>query len=128
MQLNFSDHVRNLQKMRVNKYVKSPNTVKEIIAAYAQENVMREYGMTKHNERRAFYKHAHEDENSAFVIFASDTIIDLIKENIEVKNRRYLMDATFKVVPYNKSNFKQFLVIHVEYLNKVSVISLSSSG
>lgn len=105
MQLIFNDHVRNLQKLRVNKYVKSPNTVKEIIEAYSNENVMREYGMSKHNDRRAFYKYAHEDDNSAFVIFASDTIIDeRITENIEVTNRRYLMDATFKVVPYNKSN------------------------
>lgn len=45
---------------------------------------MREYGMTNHNERRAFYKYAHEDDSSACVIFASDTIIDLIKENIDV--------------------------------------------
>lgn len=107
--------------MRVQKFAKSPNTVKEINEAFSQDNVLKEYGMTRHNEKRVFFKTAYEDDNTAFCIFASDTIIDLIKQNIDVDKRCYLMDATFKVVPYNNSNFKQFLIIYVEYLGKVRI-------
>lgn len=43
--------------------------------------------------------------------------MDAIKANIDVSKRRYLIDATFKVVP--EGPYYQFLVIYVEYVQKV---------
>lgn len=129
--IKYENHVRTFQKLRNKKMPPSPNSIAEILAAYQNVDVMNLYGMTKHDEQRVFFKHAQqtesinettqEKETHSFCLFASQSIADLIQENIDVNRRRYLMDATFKCVPYTKSAFKQLLIIHVEYLGKVCV-------
>lgn len=83
------------------------------------QNVYEEFGMTKHDAKLPFFKHAFANDKFSYCVFASETIIGFIK-TIPDGDRRYLMDATFKVVPF--SVFTQLLVIHIEYLDKASII------
>lgn len=57
-------------------------------------------------------------ENHSFIVFASHRIIEISKEFIPLKSRKYLIDGTFKIVPHK---FYQLLVIPIEYKNDVSV-------
>ena len=45
--------------------------------------------------------------------------IQNIINNIRVNDRQYLMDATFKVCP--NGEFKQLLIIYIEYIESVSI-------
>lgn len=49
----------------------------------------------------------------------SETIIDLIKKNIDPDRRKYMLDGTFKIVPIGV--FKQLLILYVEYHDAVGV-------
>lgn len=60
-----------------------------------------------------FYKGSHTEENFSYSYFASDHVIQNIKENIPEVDRQFLMDATFKVCPLG--SFYQFLVIYIGY-------------
>lgn len=106
---------------------KSPKTCQEIIDAYKDENVMRKYGTTLQNGEdqdqltsKSFFKHAHNAKSFSYVVFGSDNIIQSIKTRIPVENRKFLLDATFKVCPYGP--FNQLLIIHIEHLNEVTFL------
>lgn len=104
-----------------------PRSVNDVVQAFQNENVMRTYGMSKYDSAQTFFKYACEVPDGSFVIFASPIIIDYINRHINVEDRKYLLDATFKVVPYTNGNiFKQLLIIHIEYINKVRLNSLIS--
>lgn len=85
---------------------------------------MKNYGMTKHDNidmpSTPFYKQTYECKEFSYCIFASDNIINGIISNIPIDRRHYLMDATFKVVPF--SPFRQLLIIYVEYRSNVNAI------
>lgn len=105
----------------------SPKSSDEINKAYESENVMKQYGMTLQNgtnvdglSSKSFFKHAYSSKDFQYCVFASDNIIDGIKKNIQVERRNFLLDATFKVCPYGA--FNQFLIIHIEHLEEVSLI------
>lgn len=49
-------------------------------------------------------------------IFSSSKSLSLIEDNINVEDRFFLMDATFRVTP--RSIFNQFLVIHLQFGKK----------
>lgn len=55
--------------------------------------------------------------NYEFTVFASDYVINFIRENIAPASRRYQMDGTFDSLP---SGFYQLLIISIEYQNDVS--------
>lgn len=111
---------RHLQRLQEDKIVKKAvRNVKEINEAFADKIIMDNFGVTMADEKRFFFKVAVENPEFSFCIFASDAIIDLIKTYITVDRMSYLMDATFKVVP--KSCFTQFLLIYIEYMEKVRI-------
>lgn len=88
----------------------------EIIAAFENEGTMTSFGYSKHDNSTPLYKGTIMDGVKYICTFlASETIIDMIKENIEPERRKYMMDATFKIVPVGV--FKQLLIIYVEYLH-----------
>lgn len=66
---------------------------------------------------RQFFYLTFSSKEFGYVLFVSETTVDAIKANIDVSKRRYLIDATFKVVP--EGPYYQFLVIYVEYVQKV---------
>lgn len=87
----------------------------ELKEAFEKPNVMMLYGQTKHmtnTDKNQFYRTTFTSDAFSYCVFASERIIDMIKTRYErTDERRYLMDATFKVVP---RLFTQLLVIHFE--------------
>lgn len=107
---------RRLQRMGI------PNTlenVEDIKLAFQNEKIMEVFGMSMEDEPKQFYRVAVEESSYSYCIFSSQSMIDLIKNHIAIERRRFLMDATFKIVP--KSSFYQLLIIYVEYVEKVSI-------
>lgn len=101
----------------------SPVSCEEIIKAYENEDVKKNYGMTLQNgedvdklESKPFFKYAHNGKSFSYVVFSSDNIIESIPR-IPVQRRKFLLDATFKVCPFGPYN--QLLIIHIEHLNEV---------
>lgn len=64
-----------------------------------------------------FFRKVHVSDEFAYAVFASQNIVELIMKYIPEHRRKYLMDATFRIVPYGE--FKQLLVIHIEYIEMV---------
>lgn len=92
----------------------SPTDIKGIEEAFANENVHHMYGQTMHADnvhKNQFYRTTYACENFGYSVFASERIIDLISTNFDVAQRKYLMDATFSVVPLL---FMQLLIIYFE--------------
>lgn len=78
-----------------------------------------EFGLTKDDANPMhFFTACIAEENYSFCLFSSEKSINLVKENIQPAQRRYLMDATFKIIP--KGCFKQLLIIYIEYFGEVS--------
>lgn len=87
--------------------------------AFRNEDIFNEYGRSRYIPNAPFFRHVFDaSDDFAYCIFASQAIMDLITTNISVKDRKYLIDGTFNVVP--KGEFNQLLIIHVEYIGKVS--------
>lgn len=66
-----------------------------------------------------FYRMVYNSTAFSYCIFASESVIRNINSNIAIERRNYLMDATFKVVPFGE--FKQLLIIHIEYMETVTI-------
>lgn len=111
--IKFEEVKRTLHNIRNKCLPPPPKNAMQINDVFAMQNVFEEFGVSKHTHKHPFFKHAFECNDF------SQTTIDLIDTNIPIANRRYLMDATFKVVPF--SVFKQLLVVYVEYLDKVFI-------
>lgn len=75
------------------------------------KSIIRLYGQTKHlqnPELNTFYRTTYECENFAYTVFASQRMINLIAR-YAIDDRKFMMDATFKVVPHL---FQQLSVIY----------------
>ena len=53
------------------------------------------------------------------ILSSSQKIIKLITENIPPENRKYLIDATFNIVP--RGCFNQLLIIYTKYIDDISI-------
>lgn len=115
--VKFSEIQRTLQAIRSSTIPPTPKTADDINKAYVNSAIFDEFGKSLHTEPKDFFKTAYECKSFSYCIFASETNIGYITENIAVQNRRYLMDATFKIVP--DCSFNQLLIVYVEYLDKV---------
>lgn len=116
MNVSYSSMERNLQYIKNKTLPASPNTVEGVRLLFAKEDIMRDFGYTKHADSKPFLKKIFEGSAFSYCVFASDNVIAGL-DKIEVSRRNFLMDATFKVCPYG--DFKQLLVIYVEYMDKV---------
>lgn len=113
----------------------SPKTPEEIIAAFANVDIMNTYGMTMGGvalypiggeaddengvgaKPTRFLKYVYACTKFAYTIFASDPIIHAL-QSLPEDRRHIYMDGTFKIVP--NGQFSQLLVIHCEFYGKVS--------
>lgn len=107
-----------MRRYKSNTFPASPINGEQIIDAFQDERVLQSFGFTNHENRRKLYKGTIVEEYGTATFFASELVMQMIDENIPKKKRRYLMDATFKIVPVGC--FKQLLIIYVEYIGKVS--------
>lgn len=112
----FRDEIKELQRGDP----PSSKSVAEILAAFEDPDIMETFGSSKHQEARPFFITAREEERFSYCIFASKKSIELMEANIQEKDRCFLVDATFKVVP--NGIFNQLLIIFVEYINMVKIL------
>lgn len=101
-----------------------PTKIEDIHGSFENETVNNAYGRTKHKEdteKNQFYRTTHVGDEFSYSLFASQRIIDLI-DKYPVEKRRFMMDATFKIVP---KMFSQLLVIYFETPTKHVSVNLS---
>lgn len=96
--LIYEDHVRSFQNARNVGVPKAPKTVSEIRAQYNKPAIFNVYGQTDHDDKREiFFDHLYEGKDFSYCIFSSKKIMTMIQKHMEVFERHYLIDATFKV-------------------------------
>lgn len=109
--LLYEDHERCLQQNRNHGVPKAPETVDEIREAISRSEIYDLYCKTDHQDgREIFLDHLYEGKDFSYCIFSSKKIIQHIEATTQPNERRYLIDGTFKVVPFG--SFKQLLIIH----------------
>lgn len=109
---------RGLQKIRNKGVPKAPSTAHEIKNAFDRPDIFEFYGKTDHSDsREILFDNVYDGNDFAYCIFSSKKIIGLIEKHIPVKERNYLIDATFSIVPYGC--FSQLLIIHVAKFDTV---------
>lgn len=105
---------RTLRRIASKTMPPAPKTIEQIGSTFENEHVNRLYGQTLHktdDEKNQFYRTTHVEDEFAYSVFASQRCIDLIESHYEVHERKYCIDATFKVVPLL---FYQLLIIYFE--------------
>lgn len=121
-QLDYEKIKRQLFRIKNGNYPPIPKTVEDISTAFEVEEVRTMFGYTL-DGTHSLYIGTSIEQRFAFSVFASKKIISLIEEFIPPKERRYLIDGTFKVVP---RMFYQLIVISIEFENDVSIFGVSN--
>lgn len=112
----FDEVKRTIENCRQQKYGKPPQNCEEIQREFAKKEIYESLGLSLHQDRGVFFNTVQFGDGFENCIFSSSKSISLIKEHINEENRFFLMDATFRVTP--RSNFTQFLVIHIQFGKK----------
>lgn len=108
---------RNFRRLKNQEYPKAPKTADEIMKAYSDPIIAEKFGNNLRNSARFYRGTVIIPPKSAFTIFASQQIIDLVKKHIPEGERTYMMDGTFAVVPV--ASYYQLLIIYIQYKNDV---------
>lgn len=110
--LIWEENRRTLQRARSMGVPKAPQNVKEIRQAINRADIYDAYCKTNHIDgREVFLDELYEGKDFQYCIFSSKKIIKEIEDTIDVEDREYFIDGTFKVVPYGC--FSQLLIIHI---------------
>lgn len=123
--VQYANVERTLRRIQQSTIPPSPKDIQGIEDAFANENVQRMYGQTMHTDntdKNQFYRTTYTCAQFGYSVFASQRIIDLIKANYAISQRRYLFDGTFNVVPLL---FMQLLIIYFETPTKQVLIIFS---
>lgn len=116
--LLYADHERCLQKTRNLGVPKAPKTAKEIQEAINRPEIYDIYCKVNHTDKRdIFLDHLYDGKDFSYCVFTSKKIYFNYVKKLDVKNRHFLIDGTFKVVPFGC--FNQLLVIHVQKFETV---------
>lgn len=114
--LTFKRVERNARRYKHPKYPKLPKSATDIIKAFAKKEIILKYGLNLRKTKR-FYIDTVVNGSEFFTVFASHQIIGLIEKHIAPRDRKYMLDGTFKIVPL--TDYYQLLIIHIEYKNDV---------
>lgn len=112
----FEEVKRTLENCRKQKYGKAPTNCREIEREFAKANIFESLGISRHQERGIFFNTVQIGDGFENCIFSSSKSISLIKDNVDTKDRFFLMDATFRVTP--RGIFNQLLIIHTQFGKK----------
>lgn len=124
LKIRYKSMERTLRRHKNKIHPKKPETLRDIIEAYADQSIMLNYGLNLRKTER-FYITTVQEESFGFTLFASFQTISLIESHIHPENRHYSMDGTFDMTPL--SDFYQLLIIHIEYGKKASHTFISLS-
>lgn len=115
---NFETVEKTLRERRKSKYGKPPVSPEEIVLEFEKSDVLRDLGTSKHRDKGPFYNTTQIENNYSNCIFSSAKSIELAKEHLEVHERFFSMDATFRITP--RGIFQQVLVIYIHFGSKVT--------
>lgn len=111
---------RTLRRIASKTLPAAPKTIEEIGKTFENSHVNRLYGQSLYEgENKQFYRTTHVSDAFAYSVFASQRSIDLIKDHYPENERKYCLDATFKVSP---RLFYQLLIIYFETPSKQVLI------
>lgn len=114
---NFENVERTLRTRRKPKYGKPPLTPEEIAFEFGKADVLRDLGTSLHRDKGPLYNTTLIEDDFSNCIFSSAKSISLVKEHLEVHERFFLMDATFRITL--RGVFQQVLVIYIKFQSKV---------
>lgn len=118
----FSKIKKTLEGLRKKKYHKPPKNITELREALDNNpTILQDLGISLHRDHGMLFRHLHKGDDYSYCVFASPRSIELIQNNIEQKDRFFLIDATFRITPMCNV-FKQSLIIHAQYGIKVSSV------
>lgn len=105
-----------MENCRKQKYGKPPTNCEEIKREFEKVEVFEALGRSNHVERGVLFNTVQIEDGFQICIFSSAKSIALIKENVAVKDRFFIMDATFRSTA--RGIFMQSLLIHAQYGKK----------
>lgn len=117
--INYGNMRRQLFKIRQDKMPKNPNDVVDIIGNFKNEEILKEFGMSRYEKDKSFYLDSVITNDFSYTLFVSPTISKSIQSLSSSEPRNYIMDATFNVLPRSKT-LKQLLIIHFIHADHVS--------
>lgn len=115
--LKYANVDRSLHRWKNDERPKIPGSIIELQSEFRKPETLNRYGSTYEGDGK-FYINTITSEKCDFTVFASPFVLKFIEEHI--KDRRYLMDATFDKLP---EGFYQMLIISIEYEKDVSKIT-----
>lgn len=115
--LRYHKMERNLRRYTSTKYPRIPKTVDEVINAYEDPSVAQNFGQNLRKTEQFYIDTVQIEPNSAFTVFASHQLLNLVKKHVPFDEHFILMDGTFDVAPIG---YYQLLVIYILYKNDVS--------
>lgn len=107
---------RNLRRIKNVADEEAPKTCDEANQLFRYDRIMAKYGNNLRMSHQ-FYIGGEANESNSFCLFASMESIKLVEEHILPYQRKYLLDATFKIVP--RGSFRQLLIIHIQWCSNV---------
>lgn len=116
---NFEKYERTLRDLMKTKFGKSPSTPQEINDEFLKPEIMNCLGQSLYRESGPLYNGIQIESGYSNCIFSSPYSILLVKNNLEPKDRFFLMDATFRITP--RGTFQQVLIIYIKYGIKVRI-------
>lgn len=105
-----------LENFRKQKYGKAPINCEEIKREFEKPEIFEYLGRSRHRERGIFFNTVQFGDGFENCIFSSEKCIALIKENVTIEDRFFIMDATFRITA--RGIFMQSLIIHAQFGNK----------
>lgn len=106
--------------MRKTRFGKSPNTPHEVNDEFSKPEILNCLGKSLYNESGNIYNGIQIETGYSNCIFSSPYAISLVKEKLEIHERFFLMDATFRITP--RGAFQQVLIIYIKFGIKVRLM------
>lgn len=119
---DYSKVEKTLKDIRKEKYDSSPNSLSEIKTAFENPVILKDLGTSLHYQHGQMFNTVHEEADFGFCIFPSPKSVNLIEEQVDLNERFFLIDGTFKITPMCNI-FKQVLIIHAQFGIKVCTIN-----
>lgn len=115
--LDFSQMKRHLERTKNAKHLNCPKTCRELKKIFKEQDIIDKYGYNLKTTEK-LYIDTVVRKNFAFSLFASFSTMKIIKDYIDPRSRKYLIDGTFSCAP---RLYYQLLIILIEYKNDVSL-------
>lgn len=112
---------RTLYDYRGSRFGSSPTNGTEILESFENHELYEEIAYSKlkneNEEKIQFFNDVIITDQFENCVFSSNACVSMIKEYVEVKERFFIVDGTFRITP--KGVWQQVLILHVNFGMKV---------